>query len=490
MYRGRVQNWMKHIDFLILELLCFQAAFCIACIMRHGRVNPYSSVLYRNTAIVAGMVQIFVIVGFNVFTNILWRGYYREFINSIKTVVVVMLLVVFYLFIIQQGGTFSRFVLIATAGYYWILCYLMRCLRKYHLRLKGAHNQGRKSLIIVTTSDRAEKTLHRIREKNINEFVLSGIVLLDRETLSDDGEAQDMPWKTIEEIPVVACRNDAAEYICRDWVDEVFLSVGTMDSGCRELIQTMAEMDVVIHLQLGENRDFPLPQKMIQQIGGCTVLTMSSHIRNMGGLAVKRCMDIVGGFLGCVLTGILFLFLAPVIYIQSPGPVFFSQMRVGCNGKTFRIFKFRSMYTDAEERKEELAERNEIKDGHMFKIENDPRIIGSEKGPGRGIGNFIRRTSLDEFPQFINVLCGQMSLVGTRPPTLDEWKLYNPHHRSRMSVKPGLTGMWQVSGRSEIQDFDEVVALDRQYITEWSLGLDIKILAKTVVAVVKGAGAK
>ena len=154
------------------------------------------------------------------------------------------------------------------------------------------------------------------------------------------------------------------------------------------------------------------------------------------------------------------------------------------------MYKFRSMYMDAEERKQELMDQNEMSDGMMFKMENDPRIIGSEKGPGKGIGNFIRKTSLDEFPQFFNVLKGDMSLVGTRPPTVDEWEQYNFHHRGRMSVKPGLTGLWQVSGRSEITDFDEVVALDQEYIENWSLGTDIKILLKTVMVVVTGAGAK
>ena len=120
-------------------------------------------------------------------------------------------------------------------------------------------------------------------------------------------------------------------------------------------------------------------------------------------------------------------------------------MRVGRNGKLFKMYKFRSMYPDAEERKQELLAMNEVEDGYMFKIENDPRIIGSEKGAGKGIGNFIRKTSLDEFPQFFNVLKGDMSLVGTRPPTLDEWEKYEPHHRGRMSIRPGITnvaGKW------------------------------------------------
>ena len=137
--------------------------------------------------------------------------------------------------------------------------------------------------------------------------------------------------------------------------------------------------------------------------------------------------------------------------------------------------------------------QNKISDGLMFKMDFDPRIIGNKILPDgtrkTGIGQFIRKTSLDEFPQFINILLGDMSLVGTRPPTVDEWELYEPHHRARMSFRPGLTGMWQVSGRSNITDFEEVVKLDTQYISEWSLRLDVKILWKTVWSVFKSDGA-
>ena len=147
---------------------------------------------------------------------------------------------------------------------------------------------------------------------------------------------------------------------------------------------------------------------------------------------------------------------------------------------------------DAEARKAELMEQNQIKDGMMFKMEYDPRIIGCKKLPDgtikKGIGNRIRDWSLDEFPQFFNVLKGDMSLIGTRPPTEDEWEKYSAHHRGRMAIKPGITGLWQVSGRSNITDFDEVVRLDRKYIDEWSLVNDIKILFKTVGVVLKGEG--
>ena len=177
------------------------------------------------------------------------------------------------------------------------------------------------------------------------------------------------------------------------------------------------------------------------------------------------------------------LFVAPAIYLKSPGPIFFSQWRIGKNGRKFKIYKFRSMYMDAEEQKKKLMEQNKIKDGMMFKMDDDPRII-------KGIGYFIRKTSIDEFPQFLNVLKGDMSMVGTRPPTLDEWEKYSPRHRIRMATKPGLTGMWQVSGRSDITDFEEIVRLDAYYIENWSLALDAKIILKTFAVVLKKEGAE
>ena len=201
----------------------------------------------------------------------------------------------------------------------------------------------------------------------------------------------------------------------------------------------------------------------------------------------KWLLDILGGLVGCVVTGLLALVIGPMIYIKSPGPIFFKQTRVGKNGKLFKMYKFRSMYMDAEARKAELMAQNRVGGGLMFKLDYDPRIIGCQKLPDgtvkKGLGNFIRDWSIDEFPQFFNVLKGDLSLVGTRPPTVDEWEKYELHHRARLAIKPGITGMWQVSGRSNITDFEEVVKLDKQYISEWSIGLDFRILLKTILVV-------
>ena len=195
----------------------------------------------------------------------------------------------------------------------------------------------------------------------------------------------------------------------------------------------------------------------------------------------KRLIDTVLSLIALIILSPLLLITALAVKLSSPGPVLFKQQRLGLHGKVFTIYKFRSMYIDAEERKKELQSRNEVK-GLMFKMENDPRITR--------VGKFIRKTSIDELPQFYNVVKGDMSLVGTRPPTEDEFEKYNQYYRRRISMTPGLTGMWQVSGRSEIENFDDVVKYDLQYIDNWSLWLDIKILFKTVVVVIAGRGSK
>ena len=194
---------------------------------------------------------------------------------------------------------------------------------------------------------------------------------------------------------------------------------------------------------------------------------------------IKRGLDILLCGAAMLIIWPLFLLIAILIKLDSKGPVYFKQKRVGIHKTHFYIYKFRSMYIDAEERKKELMAQNEM-NGLMFKMKDDPRITK--------VGKFIRKTSIDELPQFINVLKGDMSLVGTRPPTVGEFKQYKGHHKRRLSMKPGITGMWQAYGRNSVMDFDEVVKMDLEYIDNWSVMLDIKILFKTVATVFTNHG--
>lgn len=192
----------------------------------------------------------------------------------------------------------------------------------------------------------------------------------------------------------------------------------------------------------------------------------------------KRCLDIVGALVGLAITGILLLPIAIAIQVDSPGSIFYSQIRCGYRGQNFRVWKFRSMIMNADALKHQVTNQLE---GHVFKNANDPRTTR--------VGRFLRRTSLDELPQFWNVLLGQMSLVGTRPPTLDEVKNYATHHWLRLEVKPGMTGEWQVNGRSEVLNFEQIVEMDLRYQHRWSVLYDLALILRTIQVVITRNGA-
>lgn len=194
--------------------------------------------------------------------------------------------------------------------------------------------------------------------------------------------------------------------------------------------------------------------------------------------SLKRLMDVIGALVGLAITVVLFCPIAIAIKQDNPGAILYSQFRCGLNGRIFRIWKFRSMVSDAEALKKSV--KNEAS-GHIFKSKNDPRVTR--------VGGFLRKTSLDELPQFWNVLKGDMSLVGTRPPTPDEVKSYSDHHFVRLRVKPGITGEWQVHGRSSVKDFDDIVSMDLRYQNKWSVLYDLKLIFKTVLVVLTKQGA-
>lgn len=385
----------------------------------------------------------------------------------------------------MNAGDFSRITLFLTAIFYAIISYGTRILWKRHV-LRNLRLGRKNSIVILTDWANLPQVREDIQHHSYELFQIRGIAVIDV------NEKKTLPEK-LGDIPFVAEGESVMDYLCHAWVDEVFIDLQPNDPRVDRWIDQLTEMGVTVHLKLANRMDLAANKQFVENLGRYTVLTTSIRTVSTWELFLKRLMDILGGIVGCILTAILFLILAPMIYHESPGPIFFGQTRIGKNGKKFTCYKFRSMYLDAEECKAALAAENRVSDGMMFKLDFDPRIIGSRRLPDgtikKGIGNKIRDWSIDEFPQFWNVLKGDMSLVGTRPPTEDEWVKYELHYRSRLAIKPGITGMWQVSGRSEITDFEQVVALDRSYIANWSLGLDVKILCKTVGVVLRHEGA-
>ena len=299
----------------------------------------------------------------------------------------------------------------------------------------------------------------------------------------------------IDHVPVVAGKYGLIPWVRQHAVDEVFFFANDISSqDVVSAVQAFVKMGISVHLNLptatglnaavkaADAAYYPYIVKELSLfMDKAPMLSYTPPQYKMRYLIIKRLMDMAGGVVGSVIAALLYIILGPIIKLDSPGPVLFAQERVGKNGRLFKIYKFRSMYIDAEARKAALMQENEMS-GPMFKMKEDPRITR--------VGKFIRKTSLDEFPQFFNVLKGDMSLVGTRPPTVEEFKQYADYQKRRLSRKPGITGMWQVSGRSEIKDFEDVVRLDCAYIDNWSLRLDIEILLKTVMIVFTGRGSE
>jgi exopolysaccharide biosynthesis polyprenyl glycosylphosphotransferase len=234
-------------------------------------------------------------------------------------------------------------------------------------------------------------------------------------------------------------------------------------------------IDLVVAPQL---TDIAGPRVHIRPVEGLPLLYVEEPTLSGLGWLIKNFMDRVVALLGLILTLPVFVAVAIAIRVSDPGPVFFRQARVGREGKTFRVWKFRTMYVDAEDRQAALVDQNES-DGMMFKIRRDPRVFP--------VGGFLRTTSLDELPQLINILFGEMSLVGPRPLPAEDGD-YLGDVRRRLLVRPGLTGLWQVSGRSELS-WDDAVRLDLYYVDNWSLVLDLHILWRTIGVVVRRKGA-
>lgn len=516
MYKRNNQGWLKHIDFILWDVFSLQLAFALAFMIRHGYL-PYLSEMYRTLAVLFAVVDILIAAVFNTMHNVMKRGYYRELAETMKQVLLVLAVISLYMFSMQIGDIYSRFTIFVTACLHFVFGYIIRLAWKPVVRRIGQKNNNKASMILVAQENQVADILARSRATDSFEYV--GIVFINRDGTGDE----------IEGIPVVASLKTAADYICREWVDEVFVYPAQLsdievpgskfyknvenfindaymdpdkelsDLDTEEesekatvagLIEACRQMAIPVHIRL------PLSnmgdRNFVEKVGGYNVLTSAVNYASPVQLAVKRIMDIAGGLVGSLIAFMILAVVGPIIKRESPGPILFKQTRIGRNGKKFQIYKIRSMYLDAENRKKELLEQNRVSDGMMFKLDWDPRIIGNKVVDGKqvtGIGEKIRSGSWDEWPQFFNILMGQMSLVGTRPPTVDEWEKYKYHHRARLATKPGLTGMWQVSGRSKITDFEEVVKLDTEYINHWSIGLDIRILLKTVKAVFTKDGA-
>jgi exopolysaccharide biosynthesis polyprenyl glycosylphosphotransferase len=391
-------------------------------------------------------------------------NYYDRIFRSVAFSTIVAGLAVAVLFYMTKNSFFSRrlysclivstIVLLLTERYLFL--YFFTKLR----------NNSENKVIFIGVQELVEKSEYYLKKTQIAMNIIGYLKLDDTMQLKYESMGD------IHCLPAIL-----KEHV----IDEVVFAVPKEYIPLIEqYIQLCEEMGITVRLLL-ELYDLKVAKTHIDSLGTIPMITYHTVNLNNVQLFAKRALDIFGAVIGLIVTAVISIVVIPAIKIDSPGPIFFKQDRVGLKGRVFKFYKFRSMSVDAEARKKELMAQNQVKGGLMFKIQTDPRITG--------VGRILRKFSIDELPQFWNILKGDMSLVGTRPPTPDEVSKYLDSHWRRISIKPGLTGLWQVSGRSSIMDFDEVVKLDTDYIDKWSVGEDIKIILKTIPAVLAKRGA-
>lgn len=476
---------MQYAYVFLTDLLALAVSVLLSWLITDGLFNvlvPYTARDWMQTLCTLALAFIVTFFCFDQTENIVTRRPGAEIKLSLKFNL--MLCVIYSALMLLTKATMldSRYFAVTVPLINALLLPLAHGALK-RLLLHFQRSWGMESLVgIVTTADRADRLISEIGKDWSRRIV--GVTLLEA--------TREIVGTEIDGIAVKANFTDFMDWIRREALDEVYVDV-PMDSGESFIpyLEEMESMGLTVHFRLPlldriEEAccDETSAARLSRTLGRCAggnIVTMGTVELKLRDQIAKRCMDIAGGLVGCILSIPIIAIVAIPLKIESPGPLFFKQKRVGRNGRYFYIHKLRSMYMDAEERKKELMAQNEM-NGLMFKMEDDPRVTK--------VGKFIRKTSIDELPQFFDVLRGDMSLVGTRPPTVDEYKQYESHHKRRLSMKPGITGLWQVSGRSNIEDFEEVVKLDVTYIDNWSLWNDIKILFKTVYVVFAGRGAK
>ncbi|HFI0135674.1 TPA: sugar transferase [Streptococcus suis] len=397
------------------------------------------------------------------------RGFIKEFEKTFWYSLVFGVLLTVFSFFLEDNFEFSRRGLIYFTLLNSVFIYLINCfIRQFKHVLLFTSNINRKT-VLITTEERWSGMKKLLKTEQAFKNNLVALVILDSKK---DYFGISIPFFKTEE--------EAIEFATREVVDQVFINLPSEHYDLKQIVSEFEILGIDVSVDVNSFGFRALKNKKIQLLGDHSIVTFSTNFYKPSHILMKRILDIVGALVGLIMCGLASIVLVPLIR-RDGGPAIFVQKRVGKNGRIFKFYKFRSMYIDAEERKKELMAQNQMQGG-MFKMDNDPRITP--------IGHFIRKTSLDELPQFYNVLIGDMSLVGTRPPTVDEFEKYTPSQKRRLSFKPGITGLWQVSGRSNITDFDEVVKLDVEYIDNWNIWSDIKILLKTVQVVIKREGSK
>lgn len=456
------------------DLLLINVAFWIAYLIRYdlelgGEVSIQNYVALTDYAPIQLALSGVLIVGY-------WLGglYHRPLRRSLldqsgillSATSIGMMVVLSYAFF-ARGYAYSRLIYFFAGALIIVGLIGARMLVRFAWYLLRRQGIGIRRAVVAGSGPLARTALHVIATEPGTDYRLAGFV-------SEEADASDFG-----RFKCLGTLNDIGDVVSRYRIDEVIIALPAHSHHrVLEILEHCKRQQIAFKL-VPDLYEMTLQRVDIDELRGIPLIGIKAAVIQGPDLLLKRCMDAVVALLALIVLAPLCLILALLIKLDSPGPVFFRQVRVGKGATLFGAYKFRSMHVNAEADFDKVQAHNEAS-GPIFKMRKDPRVTR--------VGRFLRRTSLDEVPQFYNVLRGEMSLVGPRPPIPTEVEKYEDWHRKRLEVAPGLTGLWQVSGRSELP-FDEMVMMDIFYIENWSLALDLKILLRTVPAVLSGSGA-
>lgn len=459
--------------YIFADLIFIGISFYLPYLFTYNSLNNISSGLYnpsnfKEYSFIFAIWAIFILLFFkrrNLFSTDRSLTIRQESLRVLISILYSSVLIGAIIFFAQYKF-FSRRVFIENCLMLFMFLSLWRIIKRLILRRlisKGFHNIN---VLIIGSNLAAQTFLAEVRKRPWLGFKVVGF-------LDDD------KMGSLSNIPILGKSKDLSAVIKRYFVDEVIISDNSKKDILLDLVNGKKNLNAGLRLIPNDFLE-PLPVIDVSYMGIIPVLTYKERGHTPYTFLFKRLLDLFSSLLLLILLFPFFVIIGALIKLDAAGPVFYTQNRVGLKGRNFKFYKFRSMINNAEELRLNLSHKNEVKDGVIFKIRNDPRTTR--------IGKLLRKYSLDELPQLMNVLNGDMSLVGPRPPTPDEVEKYKDEYMQRLSIRPGITGLAQIRGRSDLT-FYHWMRWDTWYINNWTLGLDIKILWQTVPAIIKGKGA-
>lgn len=453
--RGTALRWLRVVTLILLDAVMLYLAWQLA--ETYGNAVDLSWDTHHSQLLLLPILatQISLIAAKGLYESKQKR---RNYFSLFKTLTFSYLLLLLIAFFYQPSSFISR----PTFFLSWLLSGSLTCVARFSLdtAIEYFRNQGavRYPTFLICRPEDREKAVQLLGQENC--YKLLG-------------------WEDVNSLAVDKDNLDATlEHISSLGVSEVFVCSWASIKSRMFLYWKLRNAGITLHI-LPIDIDLEIIDQTLElkMVGGLPALKLSPPLITGSDFFVKRCFDFCCATAFVLLAAPIYLFIALLIKVDSPGPIFYKQTRIGLHGQPFKVWKFRTMVADAEKLQKELEARNEMKDGVLFKMKDDPRITS--------VGKFLRRYSLDELPQLFNVLLGEMSLVGPRPLPLRDVENFSEHHFIRHEVLPGITGLWQVSGRSDIVDFEKVILLDVTYMESWSLWLDMQILLQTVMVILR-----